>query len=91
MSRVTVHLPAPLRPLVNGKPRVRVQVEGETLGDLLIALAQNHRALAAALMSADSQPRPHITFYVGETDACSAGRSSAPLAADVHIVIPATV
>jgi len=89
--RVTVHLPAPLRPLVKGKPRVRLQVEGETLGDLLVALAQEHRELAGALINEQGELRPQVAVYVGADDARSAGRMSAPLQADVHVVVPTVV
>jgi molybdopterin synthase sulfur carrier subunit len=91
MKRVTVHLSAPLRPLVKGKPRVRVQVEGETLGDLLVALAQQHRELAAALINEEEELRPHVAMYVGDDDARHAGRLSAPLRADVHVIVPTVV
>jgi hypothetical protein len=91
MSRVTVHLPAPLRALVEGRPRVRVRVEGETLGDLLVALARDHRELAAVLVNAEGELQPQLTFYIGDDDARSMGRLSAPLGTDVHIVVPTAI
>ena len=91
MRRVTVHLPAPLRPLAKGKPRIRLQLEGETLGDLLMALAAEHPELAAALVNEQGTLRPHVTLYVGEDDARGEGRLAAELQAEVHVVVPAVV
>lgn len=88
MKRVTVHLSAPLRGLAHDKARLRVEVEGETLTDLLLALAAEHPALAAALVDEQGALRPQISLYVGDDDARHAGWLAAPLDAHVWIVVP---
>ncbi|MCE5239833.1 MoaD/ThiS family protein [bacterium] len=86
--RVTVHLPAPLRPLARNRPRVRVEVDGTTVADLLAALRQEHPDLAGALLDEQGGLRRHVKLYVGDEDTWHAGRGSAPLQADVHVVVP---
>jgi molybdopterin synthase sulfur carrier subunit len=89
--RVTLHLPAPLRPLVKNRPRVRVEVEGRTVADLLVALTQTRPELAGALLDEQGALRRQVTLYVGDDDARHMGGSDAALAADVHVVVPTTV
>jgi len=89
--RVTLHLPAPLRLLVNNRPRVRVEVDGRTVADLLTALGREHPELAGALLDEQGTLRRQVTLYVGDDEARHVGGGQAALAADVHVVVPVTV
>lgn len=86
--RTTVHLPQPLRPLAKDRERVRVDVDGETVGDLLVALREKHPDLAAALLDDQGALRRSVTLYVGDEDARRQGGLQAPLGSDVTIVVP---
>jgi molybdopterin synthase sulfur carrier subunit len=89
--RVTVHLPAALRPLARNKPRVRLDIEGGTLADLLLALRAEHPDLAAALLDETGAVRRQMTIYVGDDDARHVGGGQAAVVADVHVVAAVAV
>jgi len=89
--RVTVHLPAPLRPLAKSKARVRMEVEGRTLGDLLAALRQEHPELAEVLLDGEGVLRRQVTLFVGDDEARHVGGAQAQLAGDVYVVVPVAV
>jgi hypothetical protein len=89
--RVTVHLSAPLRPLAKDKPHVRVEAEGETVGDLLLALAESHPDLVRACLDLSGALRPQVALYVGDADVRYAGGMKAPLHAEVYLVAPVAV
>jgi sulfur-carrier protein len=89
--RVIVHLAAPLRPLVKDKARIRVDVEGETAGDLLLALAESHPDLVRALLDPQGALRPQVALYLGDEDVRSAGGMQAPLKAEAYVVVPVVV
>lgn len=89
--RVTVHLPVPLRPLVKNKPRVRVDLDGTTVADLLVALRAEQPDLAGVLLDEQGALRRPVTLYVGDEDVRAVGGGQAALAADVHVVVPVAV
>lgn len=89
--RVTLHLPAPLRLLAKSKPRVRLEVDGRTVADLLATLRREQPVLAEALLDEQGALRRQVTLYLGDDDARHVGGGDAALAADVHVVVPVTV
>lgn len=86
--RTTVHLPQPLRPLAKDRERVRVDVDGATVGDLLVELQKKHPDLAAALLDDQGALRRSVTLYVGDDDIRRHGGMQAPLSSDVTIIVP---
>ncbi|MGH9039280.1 MAG: ubiquitin-like small modifier protein 1 [Acidimicrobiia bacterium] len=63
---VTVRLPAPLRPVANGRPTVGVEVkEGADVAALLDRLAESHPALERRLRDEQGRLRPHVNVFVG--------------------------
>ncbi|QUH01203.1 MoaD/ThiS family protein [Saccharopolyspora erythraea] len=63
--RVTVVLPAVLRPSAGGAPRVELDVAARsTLGGVLDALGQRHPALERRLRDESRALRRYVNFYL---------------------------
>lgn len=85
---VRVRLPAVLRPLAGGRPELRG--EGETVGEVLRAIAREHPALGERLIDAEGRLRRYVTFFLNGEDVRHAGGADAPIGAgDELTVVPA--
>jgi len=63
---VTVLIPAPLRPFVDG--RNAVELEGTDVGEVLRQLTSRHAGLQQHLFAADGRLRSFVNVYVNERD-----------------------
>ena len=66
MSRVTVHLPSLLGPVVNGAESVGV--EGDTVAEALSALVERHPALKVHLFDETGGFRRHVLCFHNDTN-----------------------
>lgn len=90
--KVTIYVPAPLRPLVEGQPSLQMEIEGNTVGDVLIRLRAKYPALADALFDEQGALRPHITLFIGEEDFRRLEEGyQAPAAEEMTIIVPVTL
>jgi len=64
--KVKVMIPTPLRPYTEN--RDSVEVEGNTVGELLNALAQKYPQLKRHLFSEDGNLRSFVNIYVNDED-----------------------
>jgi molybdopterin synthase sulfur carrier subunit len=63
---VSVRLPAPLRPVADGRAVLEVEVDGSAdVAGLLDRLAESHPALERRLRDEQGRLRPHVNVFVG--------------------------
>ena len=62
MPELTVRVPAPLRPYVDGAAELRM--EADTLADLFRQLAEREPLLTSHLLADDGAPRPYVRLYL---------------------------
>jgi sulfur-carrier protein len=85
---VTVRLPAPLRGLAGGARDV--QVEGETVAQVLERLASEHGALRAQLLDEEGELRPFVNCFVNDEEVRALGGTDAAVkTGDVITIVPA--
>ncbi len=66
MPMVSIRIPTPLRPFVDG--RSSVEVEASTAREALARLTQDNERLRAQLYGADGQLRSFVNVYVGDSN-----------------------
>ena len=66
MPRVSIRIPTPLRPFVDG--RSSVEVEASTVREALARLTEDNERLRAQLYGADGQLRSFVNVYVGDSN-----------------------
>jgi molybdopterin synthase sulfur carrier subunit len=64
---VTIHIPTPLRPYVEGKDEVQSEEAG-SLRSVLDQLTRNHDGLKKHLFDADGNLRKFVNIYVNDED-----------------------
>ena len=64
---ITIHIPTPLRPFLDGQDTVAVETEG-AVGELLRQLAAANGELGKHLFGADGSLRNFVNVYVNEED-----------------------
>ena len=64
---ITIHIPTPLRPFLDGQDTVAVETEG-AVGELLRQLAASNGELGKHLFGADGSLRNFVNVYVNEED-----------------------
>lgn len=64
MSKATIRIPTPLRSFTGGSDEV--EVEGESVGDVLRALGAAHDGLLPKVMDDAGKVRPFVNIFVGE-------------------------
>jgi len=92
VTRVSVLIPAALRPLAKGQSRVEVVVprDAPSLGEALDALWAVHPALRDRVLTEQGEVRPHVNVFVGRESARWSGGLATPVAAGAEIsIIPA--
>lgn len=62
---ITLHLPTVLAKLSDGKI---LEVEGQTVGDVVADVATRYPNLGARLRDEDGNPYPFVTFYLNDED-----------------------
>ena len=84
---VTVLIPAPLRPFVDG--RNAVELEGADVGEVLRQLTSRHAGLQQHLFAADGRLRSFVNVYVNERDIRRLDAQRTPLSpGDTVTIIP---
>jgi len=64
--KVSVRLPAPLRPVAGGQSILEVEIGGSAdVAALLDRLAESHPALERRLRDEQGRLRPHVNVFVG--------------------------
>ncbi len=85
---VEVRLPTMLRPAVNGS--ASVQVEGETIGEVLRALVMENPGLAGQVLTEDGTLHRFVNVYVNDDDVRYLDRLDTKVGAgDVISILPA--
>ena len=84
---VTLHLPAVLAPLADGRV---VESDGATVADVVDDVAARYPALATRLRDAAGDPYPFVTFYLNDEDIrFQGGFAAAVRDGDELTVVPA--
>jgi molybdopterin converting factor small subunit len=88
MNRVTVQLPAPLRPFAEGA--AELTVAAGTVRAALAELGEGRPNLASRLLTPEGELRPYVNVFVGERNIRRLQGLDTPLAdGDVVAIIPA--
>ncbi|EQD57342.1 thiamine S protein, partial [mine drainage metagenome] len=66
MTRVTFRLPTPLRPLAGD--RAELAVDGATVEEAAVRLAEDHPRLRARLLTTEGHLRPSVAIYRNDQD-----------------------
>ena len=83
-----LYIPTPMRRFTNGQSSL--QLEGETVAELLDALAAQHSAIKDQLYDDQGDLKRHIALFVNDTDIRSLSGVSTTLAArDEVYIVPA--
>ncbi len=84
---ITLHLPTVLAKLSGGKD---LEVNGETVGDVVADIAARFPGLGARLRDEDGNPYPFVTFYLNDEDIRFRDGFATPLVnGDELTVVPA--
>jgi sulfur-carrier protein len=85
---VEVRLPAVLQRLTDG--RKAVQVEGETVGDLLRGLDQSYPGILGQVMQEDGKLHRFVNIYLNDEDIRYLGQLDTPVSSgDTVSILPA--
>jgi molybdopterin synthase sulfur carrier subunit len=85
---VRVRIPTPLRPLTGG--RAQVTASGETVAEVIAALAADAPQLRAQLLSEDGRLRSFVNLYLNGEDVRSrSGLETAIAEGDELTIVPA--
>jgi sulfur-carrier protein len=84
----TIKIPPVLRPSVNGEKEV--QAPGETIGEVLRGLADQHPGTASQLFSHDGQLNRYVNVYLNDEDVRVLGGLDTGVGeSDVVVILPA--
>ena len=88
MSNVTVHIPLPLRPFVDGA--AVVATEAETVGAALGRIGAEHPGFLQRIVASSDELRPYVNVFVGADNVRAfAGLDTALQDGDVVSIFPA--
>ena len=88
MSRATIRIPTPLRPFTGGADEV--QVEGETVGELLRDLERRHKGVLERVLDPEGHLRGFVNIYVGQSNVRTLGGLETPVESEAIIsIVPA--
>lgn len=88
MSKITVHIPSPLRGDVGGAEQV--QLQADTVGGALEALGAAHPGILNRLLTPENEVRPFVNLFLGENNILALQGLETPLKdGDVLTIIPA--
>ena len=84
----TIKIPPVLRPSVGGEKEV--QASGESIGDVLRALADQHPSTQSQLFSEDGQLNRYVNVYLNDEDVrVLGGLDTAVAESDTVVILPA--
>lgn len=86
---VTFSLPTVLARLADGQ--ATIDATGETLGQVVAAIAERYPRLAPRLRDADGGPYPFVTFYLNDEDIRFRGGFAAPVREGDEITVVAAI
>ncbi|HEX3274051.1 MAG TPA: MoaD/ThiS family protein [Gemmatimonadales bacterium] len=86
---VTFSLPTVLARLADG--RATIDATGETLGEVVAAVAERYPRLAPRLRDADGGPYPFVTYYLNDEDIRFRGGFAAPVREGDEITVVAAI
>jgi molybdopterin converting factor small subunit len=86
---VTFSLPTVLARLADGQ--ATIDATGETLGQVVAAIAERYPRLAPRLQDADGGPYPFVTFYLNDEDIRFRGGFAAPVREGDEITVVAAI
>lgn len=92
MTQVVFLIPAALRPLINGRSRLSVDVShgSPSLGEALDALWAICPALRDRVLTEQGEVRPHVNIFVGTESSRWSGRLATPVSDGAEIsILPA--
>jgi sulfur-carrier protein len=88
MPMATIKIPPVLRPSVGGEKEV--QADGETIGAVLLSLAEQHPATQSQLFSADGQLNRYVNVYLNDEDVrVLEGLDTGVKETDTLVILPA--
>lgn len=88
MTKVTVRIPTPLRSFTAGADEV--VLEGNTVGEVLTALASKHEGLIERVLTSDGEVRQFVMIYRGSDDVRTLdGLETSVSNGDILSIIPA--
>lgn len=88
MTKVTVRIPTPLRSYTNGADELAL--EGNTVGEVLTALADTHDGLIENVLTEGGEIRQFVMIYLGKDDVRSLDGLTTPVSdGDILSIIPA--
>ena len=86
---VTFSLPTVLARLADGQ--ATIDASGDTLGDVVAAVAERYPRLAPRLRDADGGPYPFVTYYLNDEDIRFRGGFAAPVQEGDEITVVAAI
>lgn len=88
MSRITIHIPAPLRPFADDASEL--SAEADTVAQALEAIGTGRAALLSRVLTPEGELRPYVNIFVGERNIRRLEGLDTPLhEGDVVAIIPA--
>lgn len=88
MSDITVHIPMPLRPFVDGAAVLKI--EADTVGTALGRIGAEHPGFLQRVVVDAGELRPYVNVFVGADNVRSfAGLDTTVIDGDVVSIIPA--
>jgi len=88
MSKATIRVPTPLRPLTGGA--AEIDVEAGTVGEALQVLERRHEGVLDRVLDGEGKVRGFVNIYLGERNVRSLGGLDAPLPeSGVISIVPA--
>lgn len=90
MTRVVVHLAAPIRPLADQRDRVTLDAPGGTVAAALDGLGARWPAVRDRVLTEQGELRPHVNVFVGDESVRFTGGLATPVADGAEIwILPA--
>lgn len=87
MTRVTVHLPAPLRAFAGGQGWVTVDAGAPTVAGALEALAAACPGVRDRVLTEQGEIRPHVNVFVGTESIRFTGGLATPVGDGTELAI----
>lgn len=85
MPEVRIHVPAPLRDLIDGQPTILV--DAASVEDALASIRGRHPILAARLLETSGQVRPHVNLFLDGRDIRTLEMAERGIDSDADLVI----
>ncbi|HEY1250440.1 MAG TPA: ubiquitin-like small modifier protein 1 [Thermoanaerobaculia bacterium] len=84
---VVILIPGPLRPFADGRARVTLERDPDTVADALAALAAVYPGVRDRVVTEQGEVRPHVNVFVGEDNIRDASGLATPVPPECEIAI----